>query len=484
MKQKIGLIIVVMICTLALSVGCIAEENEQETLQPQEHTVLNPEQDGEDVQERTESETAEAIPHSSGTEEYNLFAPLQSHTTYLINMDGEVVHTWESDYTPGNAVYLRDDGSILRTGTFGRQSQSKFQVGGSGGIVERIDWDGDVVWTFEYDTGDELLHHDIEELPNGNILMIAWETMTYDEAVENGRDPSKITENEVWPDHIIEVWPSGSEGGEIVWEWHLKDHLIQDYDSTKLNYGDVSEHPELVDFNYIGTKGPNAGGADWTHINSIDYNEQLDQILLSVHGFNEIWIIDHSTTTQEAAGHEGGIYGRGGDLLFRWGNPEAYDAGSQDDKVFYAQHDAKWIETEGENFEILVFNNGLGRGPMREAYSTVDQISVPVDEPGNYLMSDAGRYLPETICWTYQAEEATSFYSSNISGAQRLSNGNTLICDGDSGWFFEVDTSGNVVWEYTNTFTDMKQPKNSTGSPVFRVERYALDLDAYDGIAN
>ena len=57
--------------------------------------------------------------------------------------------------------------------------------------------------------------------------------------------------------------------------------------------------------------------SDFLHVNSVAYNERLDQIAISVPEYGEIWILDHSTTTQEAAGSEGGRQGRGGDLLYR-----------------------------------------------------------------------------------------------------------------------------------------------------------------------
>ena len=57
------------------------------------------------------------------------------------------------------------------------------------------------------------------------------------------------------------------------------------------------------------------------HCNGLDYNSALDQIALSCRGMNEVYIIDHSTTTEEAVGHTGGNAGKGGDILYRWGNP-------------------------------------------------------------------------------------------------------------------------------------------------------------------
>ena len=192
-----------------------------------------------------------------------------------------------------------------------------------------------VIWNFKYSTDEYLSHHDIERLPNGNILMIAWEYKSYDEAIEAGRNSELLKDNEIWPDYIIEVKPKGLNEGEIVWQWHVWDHLIQDKDSSKLNFGNIDNHPELIDLNYISSKTLNPSGADWTHINSIDYNEKLDQILVSVHGFNEIWIIDHSTTTEEASSNVGGNSGKGGDLLYRWGNNQTYLENANENQFFY-----------------------------------------------------------------------------------------------------------------------------------------------------
>src|SRR5690606_18664083 len=153
-----------------------------------------------------------------------------------------------------------------------------------------------------------------------NILLIAWEYKTEMQATQAGRDPSLPGPGYLYPDHIVEVQPDYvNGGGEIVWQWHVWDHLVQDFDPTKDNYygpNGVAENPQLMNVNYVSTFDEGASpGEDWTHANGIDYNAELDQIALSVREFNEIWIIDHSTTTAEAAGSTGGNSGRGGDLL-------------------------------------------------------------------------------------------------------------------------------------------------------------------------
>ncbi len=254
---------------------------------------------------------------------YTLFAPLGSTTTYLIDNCGELIHTWSSSYRPGQAVYLLEDGTLLRTGN---TNNSTFNAGGKGGIIEMIDWDGNVIWDYTISSTTECQHHDIEYLPNGNILAVVWDAYTSAEATAAGRTTSGST---LWSEKIVEIEPDLiNGGGTVVWEWKAWDHLVQDENAAADNYGSVAEAPQLIDLNYVFN---NASNQDWLHINSVDYNPDLDQIVLSNHNFSEIWIIDHSTTTLEASGHTGGNSGMGGDLLYRWGNPQAYDQGDADD---------------------------------------------------------------------------------------------------------------------------------------------------------
>jgi hypothetical protein len=371
-----------------------------------------------------------------------LFAPMDYGTTYLIDNTGTVNHTWLSDYLPGEAVRWLGDATILRT-----IKTMVHGYGGVGGGVQKVLWDGTIAWDFRYDTNGNLSHHDIMPLPNGNVLMIAWETKTRAEAIAAGRNPNSFIGDTFMPDHIIEVKPTGPTSGDIVWEWHVWDHLIQDFDSSKGNYGVAADHPELVDINY----GTNLVLSDWMHTNSVDYNEKFDQIMISVHNFHEIWVIDHSTTTEEAAGHSGGNSGKGGDLLYRWGNPEAYRAGTASNQKFFGQHDTTWIKPgyTGEG-DILVFNNGDNR--PAGIFSSVDEIIPPVNDKGEYYLEQGSSYGPENLTWSYTADPPTSFYSGVFSGAQRLSDGDTLICDGVGGRFFEVTPDGTTVWQYVNPY--------------------------------
>jgi hypothetical protein len=402
---------------------------------------------------------------------YTLLTPMMSKTTYLIDNDGRVVKKWECDY-PGLSAYLLENGRLLRTASPAFGGNRTFHGGGAGGRVQELTWDGALVWDFEYSNDDRLLHHDIEPLPSGNVLMIAWERKTAEEAIAAGRDPGLQGDGDLWADHIIEVKPTGKTTGEIVWEWHVWDHLIQDADPSKANYGAVADHPELVNINPIDWVGrlspkeleklaslgylraptgptPRRSHPDWNHTNAISYNPELDQIVLTVLGFNEIWMIDHSTTTKEAAGHAGGRSGKGGDLLYRWGNPMAYRAGAEEDQQLFAHHDANWIPGGPKSpWHLLVFNNGRGR-PDGD-YSSVDEIVLPVDQRGKYTYEPGTAFGPDRPVWSYTAPRKADFYSLFISGAQRLPNGNTLICSGASGTLFEVTEKGEVVWKYVS----------------------------------
>ena len=395
---------------------------------------------------------------------YTLFS--NNEITYLINNCGFTVNTWESTYNPGNSVYLLNDGSLLRSA----RVSGDFNGGGRGGRFERFSWDGELLWHFNYADSEVHAHHDIAPLPNGNFLAIAWEKHSEQEARAAGRSG----DGEIWSERIIEVRMHLNNGAEIVWEWRLWDHLIQDYDSTKENFGVVADHPELVDINVSDSANP--GNPDWIHMNAIDYNADLDQIVVSSRAFNEIWIIDHSTTSEEASGHSGGNSGKGGDLLYRYGNPQAYQRSGE--QVFFRQHDVRWIPPGYPGAgSLMVFNNDF-----RQNGSAVHIWQPPLSPDSNYVINDDMAFGPDQFNWTYTAD---GFYSRFMSGAQMQPNGNVLVCEAESGRIFEITPEMNLVWEYIN-------PVNRNGSPavqggtvrfneLFRAERYAPDYPAFEG---
>jgi len=209
------------------------------------------------------------------------------------------------------------------------------------------------IWEYLYYDSTYHPHHDIEPMPNGNILVLCWEKKTYEQAQNFGRIDIN---GEMWPLKIVEIEPIGLDDANIVWQWHLWDHLVQDVDSLLPNYNDIASHPELIDINLGQFTNENSG--DWLHTNAIAYNPDLDQIVFSSRHLDEIFIIDHSTTNNEAASHMGGNNGMGGDILYRWGNPENYNRGDESDKMLNAQHGVNWILDDYPGAgNLLIFNN-------------------------------------------------------------------------------------------------------------------------------
>jgi len=412
-----------------------------------------------------------------------LFAVPNSALVYLINRKGEVVHEWKGNYGVLNA-YLQDDGSLVQNAS--DPDFPVFAAGGECGRLQKITWDSKILWDFEYADEHAHVHHDFNVMPNGHILAIAWEAKTAQEVLAAGRNPKLIPKAGLWPDKIIEIEPIDETHGKIVWEWHIWDHLIQDYDNKKANYGNPTDHPELMDINTGDTlpaqiskdsmailkkqgrawrnQTPENMGSDIYHVNAIKYNAELDQIAFSSPHLSEVFIIDHSTTTKEAAGHKGGRWGKGGDFLYRWGNPQNYRRGDSTTRELYGQHDIRWIEKgkPGEG-HLMVFNNDIHyRDSMN--YSMIYEFVPPTDEKGNYVIEKGKPYGPEKPVWSYMAPDTISFWSSFISGAQRMNNGNTFINEGAKGRFFEVTKDGKIVWEYLDPYRgDIRRPN---GDPM------------------
>lgn len=470
----------------------------------------------------------------TSTPGYILFEPTSSTFTYLMDKEGSIVHTWKSEFSSMNS-YLLPNGNLMRSER--STVTPTFAAGGMSGIIREYDWDGNVVWEFVLANEKELLHHDIEILPNGNVLAISYEVITQEEALAAGRDPENVTSAGLWADKIIEIKPTKPSGGEIVWEWHTWDHLIQDLDPGKANYGKVDESPRKIDINIpssydhpeimpaeqieqmkkMGNLASNLNvdnqHSELSHANAISYNAALDQIAISFKYFNEVYILDHSTTTIEAKGSTGGKWGHGGDLLYRWGNPQNYHRGTEDDRILNMQHDVKFIpEGYPGAGNLTVFNNDIhnpgNKLPSLGAafsklkspdvlvaigdfgnYSAVHEIKLPVSQEGTYIIPDQGPIGPAEPLWTYMAPDKYSFYSPFVSGVQRLKSGNTLITCGVNGRLFEVTPEKDIVWEYWNQYNDhYTLPDGSPAQPIgpfmfamFRSTLLAADYQAFDG---
>lgn len=412
---------------------------------------------------------------------FNLFYPHNQEKVYLMNNCGQIVHSWEDNasYRPGNSVYLLENGDLIKCKRLNTSIGDPIWAGGGGAIVEIVDWDNDLKYRFELNDTVNRLHHDIEPMPNGNILMLVWDKKSLEEALDAGRNPALLSLDELWSESVIEWDPVNDS---IVWEWHAWDHLVQDFDMSKLNYGNVSDHPELIDINY----DEHDGHPDWMHLNSIDYNPVLDQILLSNPYFNEIWIIDHSTTKEEATGHEGGEAQRGGDLLFRWGNPATYRNPDSLQQLFF-QHDATWIDpfatNEDESYgKILLFNNRVD-----VTLSTMLLIGTDPDLNNHTYNLNGKVFHPEKPSRVYtHPDSSVRAFSNGVSSVMFLPNGNLFTFSGRWGYGYEMTPDDEIVWEYIVPLRAGHPVRQGdtlgiSENLTFRMTRYPVDYGAFDG---
>jgi hypothetical protein len=359
-----------------------------------------------------------------------LYGSQGGRTTYLINNSGQTVHSWTGSVGCAYMAYLMPDSSVWRDDVY---SGATMRGAAYGGLIQRYNWDGDIIQSFVWSNANHQQHHDIHPMDNGHVLVVSWERKTQAQAQAMGR--SSIS-GEMWPDEVVEVNPVNDS---VVWQWHFWDHLIQDVNASYPNYGVVSQHPELLDIN-VGT----VQGGDWMHCNTVDYNEERDEIVVTSHNLHEFFIIDHSTTTAEAAGHTGGRHGKGGDFLYRWGNPQNYDRGTSANQVFYVVHGGNWIPPGCPGAgDILILNNGDRSGSSND-YSVVTQLTPPLDSNDNYHVPTDSAFGPTALTWSYS--NGSSFYSQHLGGAYRLPNGNTFVILGTSGVVDEITPAGSVVW--------------------------------------
>lgn len=365
--------------------------------------------------------------------DYTLYSVQNSTAAYLLDTNSNTFHSWTGlTGGTGYSAYLLSGGDLIRSINHNGNS---FMGGGMTGEIQRVDYNGTLEWDFVYSTTAYCMHHDFCPMPNGNVLIISYEAKSASEAVAMGSSVNHI----MWPDKIIEVQPTGATGGTIVWEWHSWDHTVQSVNNSLSNYGVILDHPELFNLNYNNTSQT----SDWQHINGIDYNATLDQITFTSHSWNEIYVIDHSTTSAEAATHAGGNSGKGGDLLYRWGNPAAY--GASGTTIFNTVHDAHWIPAGCPMANYLVGYNNNG---VSMSQSSVDLISPPYNG-FNYNHTAGAAYTPST--YTYR--HACSGHNNNMGNSEQFPNGNMLVCIAQSGKMYEIDSNDNIIWTKTVTGT-------------------------------
>lgn len=355
---------------------------------------------------------------------YILVNDAKANRVYLMNKQAKLLYEWTLTNNIGNDVILLPNGNLLAAL---EADEPKIPIGGKGGKIQLVDPDGTVNWEFIHSSLDGETHHDIELLPNGNIIALVWSNISPIEASNLGY--SKEDES-IFLESIIEINPNTDE---IVWQWKSEDHIIQDFDSEKENFGKISENPSKIDINYIPRNNVEIGvKGDIMHANAIAYDLVNDVILMSVNSYSEVWVIDHSTTTEEAATHMGGNYGKGGDLIYRFGNPETYK-NPEGDRLFHNNHFPNLLKGENQG-KLLIFSNG----------NDIEQSTVyELELPATFDLKPNFNNEP-SITWSFTDPD---LYSGKVSGAVILENDNILITEGDFG-FWEVTRDKEVVWKF------------------------------------
>jgi hypothetical protein len=350
---------------------------------------------------------------------YVLINDAASNSVFIIDKNGNHIHDWPlGSERLGNDAFLLPNGKLL---AMLEVENPSIGLGGFGGKLQLLNKNGSVDWSFEYASEKHILHHDAEMLPNGNIIIQIWEKRSIEDAQQAGY----IGDTAVFPDGIIEIEPNTKE---IVWEWHVWDHIIQDHDSVKENFGSINENPQLIDLNYAADEL----AGDITHANGLAYDSVNDLIYLSVNFFSEIWVIDHSTNTAEASSNLGGDYNKGGDLIYRFGNPTAYK-NTVGQRLFHNNHYPNLLKGDDLG-NILVYSNGA-----ELEQSTVYELKLPEE----FTLEPNSDNEPDVV-WSF---EHPDLFAPKVSGAEKLPNGNILITEGDFG-LWEVTQEKEIVWQY------------------------------------
>jgi hypothetical protein len=462
---------------------------------------------------------------------YTMFSPFGQPGgvwyTYLIDMEGNVVHTWSRPMALGLYAHLMESGNIMRGGRPNEAGAANpdgmVSAGGSGGRVEEINWDNETVWVFDWYSNDYRQHHDFQRIWNSNLqawttIFLVWERATAAEAIAMGADPDVYEEvNGRKDDGTLQDWSpcyikEVDMDGNPVWEWHFKDHFMQDVDPGLPDFGVTSEMPGKMDINKptVYAQGPQR---DWNHTNSLYWNAELDHIAVNAKHQSEFYVIDHgATNVGTVEENNAAAAGPAGDFLYRFGAPDMYDQGvgptydHAGDQQMYGSHDIQYILPAawtggpelpgGGNF--LIFDNGCWN-PVQSRSVILEINPYIMDGDGNLSATlvnppDAGyqtmRGAPgpgsttdnvsNQVVWRYLSARNNSFFSYYISGCQRQPNGNTVIMSGATGHMFEVTEDGEVVWEYINPVTAngvaySVTDGSSGGHSTFRCYRYGPD---------
>ncbi len=345
----------------------------------------------------------------------------------LLDMKGETVHVWKTPYPP---IYARlmPTGSILVSlrcskPAPGRPGYGQYHMGGASGMLMEIDWDGTIV--FEH--FDPCMHHDFQKADNGNYIYVGWEALPNDLTIKvrGGQKGTEHNDGTMFGDYFREVDPKGN----TVWEWHGMEHFDPDLD-------------------IIGAIHPRE---EWTHVNTVDVMPDGNIMSCSRHT-DGAFIVDRQT----------------GDIVWRWGNVAYLD--KETGKVEHK--DIRDPKTMGGPHNAHIIREGLpGAGNMLiydNAMYTFYSRALEVDiKSGDIVWESEDDYGLEGYV------KGRVHFTPFISGADRLPNGNTLICCGGNGVVFEVTREREIVWHWVRPTPNLE---SMVHWGVFRAHRYFPDF--------
>jgi hypothetical protein len=348
---------------------------------------------------------------------YNLYCNRLSGDAFLLEMNGDVAHHWT--FSPAGkedsepAIQLDDYAVMLENGDL--IVQKKFME------VLRINWNSKLLWQKKLDT-----HHDVVPAPDGSFYVII-------------RDFKVHRDLHVRFPVIVHLSPDGEE----LDRWSVHDHLaeiIRVFDTRSFldTVLDRFQAGVKLDSGIRGKINAARSGRqiyDYFHMNTIsvlpdtplgqrDSRFQQGNLLICFRNVNQIAVLEKD------------IYR----VLWAWGEGE----------LEWPHH-----PTMLENSHILIFDNGVKR-----KYSRVVELNP-----------EAG-----AIVWEYKAEPPEDFFSRTRGSAQRLPNGNTLICDSNSGRTFQVTTEGEMVWEWLNPSIDAVYRGRPHRETVYRMLYYPPEV--------
>ena len=366
---------------------------------------------------------------------YTIF-PAKGIGPVLIDMNGNVVKQWV-DPSYASMSKLLPGGYVMRP--IGGRARVKDHPNAND--LVQLDWDGNIVWKFEK-AGQ---HHDYQRegnpvgyyVPGMDPLADKGKTLILSKKLL--KNP-KITDKLLYEDYIFEVtWD-----GKIVWEWLWHEHF------DELGFDEVAKKTIYRSPNYEPISIEGVEAASWLHINSLSYvgpNRWYDAGDERFHPDNVIW-------DSRQANILGITDKKTGEIVWKVGPDYTATPALRKLGQIIGPHHCHMIPKglPGAG-NILVFDNGgrAGYGPPNPGSATGS---------GNARReySRVLEFNPVTLelVWEYTADKVgyrrEKFFSFNVSSAQRLPNGNTLITEGAQGRFFEVTPELEIVWEYVNPF--------------------------------